>query len=75
MAREQHPGDNERSIRKALSGEWQGMRNNNQVAKSKNQTARSELWITGSKKLRWGSKLQAQNGQKRASNIYGVTDF
>ena len=42
MTRELHPGDNEKSIRKALRSECQGMRNMNQVAKSKIQTTRSE---------------------------------
>ena len=32
MAREQHPWENKKSIRKALSSEGQGMRNKNQVA-------------------------------------------
>ena len=32
MTGEFHPGDNEKSIRKALSSEGQGMRNKNQVA-------------------------------------------
>ena len=56
MTREHHPGDNEKSIRRALSSEWQGMRNKNQVAKSKNRPARSELLVTGSKELRKSSK-------------------
>ena len=42
MTREKHPGNNEKSIRKALSSEWQ-MRNKNRVTKSKNKTARSKL--------------------------------
>ena len=56
MIREYHPGNNEKSIRKALCSEWKCMRNKNQVAKSKNQTARSELLIRGSKELRRSSK-------------------
>ena len=48
MTREYHPGNNEQSIRKALSSEWQGMRNKNVVSKSKSKTVRSELFIAGS---------------------------
>ena len=56
MTRQYHPGNNEQSIRKALSSEWQGMRNKNRVAKSKNKTARSELFISGSEALRRSNK-------------------
>ena len=41
--------NNELSIRKVVSSEWQGVRNKNEVAKSKNQTARSELLIAAAK--------------------------